>query len=108
MTDLLQQLGWKLAPSEPQKRTTDAPPPPPKKSGNNNGGNHDKWAHQVFNQLENLLWQIEEKNWKTSIHIQHDVVDVLQSIPPSFIRSITDGITPDAMPALSRHIIRGS
>ena len=61
MTDLLTQLGWKLAPTEPQKRTTDAPPPPPKKP-NSGGGNHDKWAHAVFAQLENLVWQIEEKH----------------------------------------------
>lgn len=108
MTDLLTQLGWKLAPTEPQKCTADAPPPPPKKSGNRGGGNHDKWAAAVFNQLENLLWQIEEKHWKSSIHIQHDIVNVLQHIPPSFIRSITDGITPEDMPALSRYIIRGS
>ena len=49
--DLLTQLGWKLAPTE-------TPPPPPKKSGNRGGGNHDKWAHEIFNQLESLLWQI--------------------------------------------------
>ena len=101
MTDLLQQLGWKLAPTE-------TPPPPPKKSGNRGGGNHDKWAHEIFNQLESLLWQIEEKHWKSNIHIQRDIVDVLQHIPPSFIHSVMAGITADDYPALSRYIIRGS
>ncbi len=107
MTDLLTQLGWKLAPTEPQKRTTDAPPPPPNKP-NNGGGNHDKWAHAVFNQLENLLWQIEDKGWKSSIHIEKDVVKVLHNIPASFVRSVMAGITPEDYPALSRYIIRGS
>ena len=101
MNDLLKELGWKLAPA-------DTPPSPPKKSGNNNGGNHEKWAHQVFNQLENLLWQIEEKNWKSSINIDKDIVKVLHHIPESFIRSVMAGITPEDYPALSRYIIRGS
>ena len=101
MNDLLTELGWKLAPA-------DAPPSPPKKQDNNGGGNHDKWAHQVFNQLENLLWQIEEKNWKSSINIDKDIVKVLHQIPESFIRSVMAGITPEDYPALSRYIIRGS
>ena len=103
MTDLLTQLGWKLAPTEPAQ-----PPPPPPKPQRGGGDDHNKWAAAVFNQLENLIWQIEEKHWKSSIHIQHDVVTQLPSIPSSFIRSITDGITPEDMPALSRYIIRGS
>ncbi len=106
MTDLLTQLGWRLAPIEPQKRTTDAPPPPPNKP-NSGGGNHDKWAHAVFAQLENLVWQIEEKHWKSSINIQRDVVDALPHIPPSFVRSVTDGITPEYA-GIYRLIIRGS
>lgn len=100
MTDLLTQLGWKLAPVQE--------PPKPPKMPNDNGGNHDKWAHAVFAQLENLVWQIEDKGWKSSIHIEKDVVKVLHNIPASFVRSVMAGITPEDYPALSRYIIRGS
>ncbi len=100
MNDLLTQLGWKLTPTE-------TPPPPPKKS-KGGGDDHNKWAHAVFNQLGNLIWQIEDRGWKSSIHIENDVVKVLHHIPASFVRSIMAGITPEDHPALSRYIIRGS
>ena len=102
MTDLLTQLGWKLAPAEP----TAPPPQPPKKYGG--VGNHEKWALEVFSTLEDLRWQVQEKGWKSSIHIQRDVVNILQHILPSFIRSITDEITQEYLPHLYCLIIRGS
>ena len=98
MTDLLTQLGWKLAPVEP-------PPPPP--APVRYSEDRRKWEQAVFAQLENLVWQIEEKHWKSSINIQRDVVDALPHIPPSFVRSITDGITPEYA-GIYRLIIRGS
>jgi hypothetical protein len=98
MTDLLTQLGWKLAPVEP-------PPPPPVPVRYSE--DRRKWEQAVFAQLENLVWQIEEKHWKSSINIQRDVVDALPHIPPSFVRSVTDGITPEYA-GIYRLIIRGS
>lgn len=100
MTDLLTQLGWKLAPVQ-------EPPKPPKMPNDNGGNNDDKWALEIFSTLEDLRWQIQEKGWKSSINIQRDVVNALPHIPPSFVRSITDGITPEYA-GIYRLIIRGS
>lgn len=98
---LLQQLNWIVTPD----RTTDAPPP---QLDEYDGGRNDKWAREIYNELESLIWQIEVKHWKSYVHIGRDLVKRLDHIPESFIRSIMAGITPTDYPALSRHILRGS
>lgn len=96
MTDLLTQLNWRIAPPEPPQRNK------------GRGGNWDKWAREIYNELESQVWQIEEKHWKSSIHIGRDLVDRLQHIPESFIRDIMRDIMDGEYPALARLISRGS
>lgn len=98
MTDLLTQLNWKVA---------EAPPSPPrKKSGN--GGKHDKWIDEIVNELNSQIWQIEEKHWKSNIHIGNDLVKRLDHIPESFIRAVVSATLTGRYSEYERYIVRDS
>ena len=93
MKSLLEQLRWVVA-----------PPLPPIAIDDDN--QRDKWAEEVFAQLNNLLWQIEDKHWKSSIHIQKDVCNRLKHIPESFVRDIVKGA--GCYPSIARYYVKGS
>ena len=99
MTDLLTKLNWIVA-----------PPAPPQHIIDENYGGDDKWARDIFNHLESLIWQIEVKRWRTHIRIERDVVKAkrLDHIPESFIRSVMADIRAGDYPALNRLIVKGS
>lgn len=79
------------------------PPPPPITPDDNS---EDKWAEEVFSCLDNLLWMIEQKKWKSSIHIQNDICNKLKHIPESFVRDIVKGC--GSYPSISRYYIKNS
>lgn len=97
MSDLLTQLNWKEAPPSPP--TTD----------NGEGWNNNGWNNKIFNQLENLLWMIEEKGWKDTIHIGRDVVGRLRNTPEDYIRSLMAALMADEdARGFTKYIIKGS
>lgn len=97
MSDLLTQLNkWRVV------------PPPPADMDNGDGWNNGKWNDAIFNQLENLIWMIEEKHWQDHIYITRDLVDRLRNIPETYIRSIMDALMADDDNGKYKKYIRGS
>lgn len=97
MSDLLKELRWRVA------------PPPPPTTDNGEGWNNNGWNNKIFNQLENLLWMIEEKGWKDTIHIGRDVVGRLRNIPEGYIRSLMAALMADEdARGFTNYIIKGS
>lgn len=86
MSNLLKELGWKVAPPEPPQEIKDNP--------------HGKWwTEKILSTVENLVW-LQDKGWKRGkIHIENDLCKKL-NIPDAFIRGIVAELMSEEYPAL--------